>query len=52
MLQNEFDGRRVQIKAWDGITLDAMFFPYTDEKVVLAGEEAAKSGDDEAPATL
>jgi len=33
MLQNNFDGRRFEVKARDGIMLDCMYFPFNDEKV-------------------
>ena len=38
MLEKNFDGRRFDVKAQDGVKLDCMFFPFNDEKVRTAQE--------------
>ena len=38
MLSKKFDGRRFFVKAQDGVKLDAMFFPFNEEKVRTAEE--------------
>jgi len=42
MLEKNFDGRRFDVKAQDGVKLDCMFFPFNDEKVRTVQEMKSK----------
>ena len=45
MLKNNFDGRRFIVKSQDSTNLDCMFFPCSDEKVLLKKEMAVTPPD-------
>ena len=39
MLSKNFDGRRFSVKGEDGVKLDAMFFPFNEDKVRTIEEQ-------------
>ena len=46
ILEKNFDGRRFRVKARDGTNLDAMFFPYNNEKVMTVEERVKLKQED------